>query len=205
MSNHSEYHYSSAHDTHDASYLVEPVLELLGHSSSSTDKLFELGCGNGSITNRIAMLGYDVTAVDTSKSGIAIAKKAYAKINFQVGSAYDDLASIYGTFDRVVSLEVIEHVFSPKTYAKTLYDLVNTGGTAIISTPYHGYLKNIAVALSGKFDAHVDPLWEGGHIKFWSKNTLTRLLSDAGFNEIEYKLVGRIPALAKSMIAIAKK
>jgi hypothetical protein len=37
----------------------------------------------------------------------------------------------------------------------------------IITTPYHGYLKNIALSVSVKFDHHVNPLWDGGHIKFF--------------------------------------
>jgi 2-polyprenyl-6-hydroxyphenyl methylase/3-demethylubiquinone-9 3-methyltransferase len=35
--------------------------------------------------------------------------------------------------------------------------------------------------------------------------TLTRLLEETGFGAIEFRRVGRIPPLAKSMIAIAKK
>jgi hypothetical protein len=37
-----------------------------------------------------------------------------------------------------------------------------------VSTPYHGYHKNLGLALSGKMDAHFTALWEGGHIKFFS-------------------------------------
>lgn len=76
---------------------------------------------------------------------------------------------------------------------------------AIISTPYHGYWKNLALALSGKMDAHFTALWDHGHIKFWSIDTLRRLLQEAGFAEIRFLRVGRIPPLAKSMIAVARK
>ena len=44
-----------------------------------------------------------------------------------------------------------------------------------------------------------------GHIKFWSIPTLTTLLSEAGFQNIRFHRVGRMPALAKSMIAVAQK
>ena len=47
--------------------------------------------------------------------------------------------------------------------------------------PHHGNLKNCAFALSGKLDAHFSALWDGGHIKFWSRRTLTALLQEAGF------------------------
>jgi 2-polyprenyl-6-hydroxyphenyl methylase/3-demethylubiquinone-9 3-methyltransferase len=54
-------------------------------------------------------------------------------------------------------------------------------------------------------DKHFTALWDHGHIKFWSERTLRALLAEAGCHEIEFRRVGRIPALAKSMIAIARK
>ncbi len=79
------------------------------------------------------------------------------------------------------------------------------GGTAILSTPYHGYWKNLALALSGKLDRHFTALWDHGHIKFWSMKTLTLLLEEAGFRDIRFARVGRVPALAKAMIAVARR
>ena len=74
-----------------------------------------------------------------------------------------------------------------------------------MSTPYHGYFKNLTLAITGKMDQHFTALWDHGHIKFWSMPTLTTLLQDAGFQNIRFNRVGRIPALAKSMIAVAQK
>ncbi|MCS4136366.1 class I SAM-dependent methyltransferase [Salinibacter ruber] len=76
----------------------------------------------------------------------------------------------------------------------------------MLSTPYHGYLKNLAMALLGKIGTtHYSPLWTHGHIKIWSPSTLQQLLEETGFRDVQYRRVGRIPPLAKSMIAIAKK
>jgi 2-polyprenyl-3-methyl-5-hydroxy-6-metoxy-1,4-benzoquinol methylase len=122
-----------------------------------------------------------------------------------MGSLYSDLAGKYGQFPYVISLEVVEHLFHPKVMAKTLFNLTEPQGYAIVSTPYHGYLKNLAIALAGKFDFHAKPLWDYGHIKFFSIATMTELLQAAGFMEIEFRRLGRIPSLAKSMLAIAKK
>jgi 2-polyprenyl-6-hydroxyphenyl methylase/3-demethylubiquinone-9 3-methyltransferase len=60
------------------------------------------------------------------------------------------------------------------------------------------------MALAGKMDSHFTALWDYGHIKFWSMKTLRQLLEDAGFVDIRFVRVGRIPVLAKSMIAIAR-
>ena len=71
--------------------------------------------------------------------------------------------------------------------------------------PYHGYWKNLALALTGRMDAHFTAMWDHGHIKFWSIATLGELLREAGFADLRFERVGRIPALAKSMIAVARR
>jgi 2-polyprenyl-6-hydroxyphenyl methylase/3-demethylubiquinone-9 3-methyltransferase len=111
----------------------------------------------------------------------------------------------FGTFPAVISLEVVEHVYAPRDYARQLFELVQPGGLAVISTPYHGYIKNVALAVSGKLDNHFTALWDHGHIKFWSMRTLGQLLVEAGFTRTKFFRVGRFAPLAKSMIAVAHK
>lgn len=201
----SDYQYHSAKPAWDNGYLWQPVEKLITELASKDQRIFELGCGNGTGANELTQQGFNVVAIDSSESGIAIAKNNFPETHFHLGSAYDDLASMHGHFPIVLSLEVVEHLYWPKKYANAVFDLLEPGGTAIISTPYHGYLKNLVIALSGKFDDHVHPLNDGGHIKFWSKKTLHKLLMTAGFESVEFVMAGRVPLLAKSMIAIAKK
>lgn len=153
----------------------------------------------------LAQAGYAVTAIDPSVSGIDVASQAYPAVQFAERSAYDDLAKEFGLFPVVVSLEVVEHCYWPRQFASTIFSLLEPGGVAYISTPFHGYFKNLALAVAGKFDAHWSPLWDGGHIKFWSENTLRALLTESGFTDVRFVRVGRIPLFAKSMIAIARK
>lgn len=192
---------NSSHD-----YLLPELKSILAKEAGRGEKrLFELGCGNGSVANELVRLGWSVAGVDPSEQGIAQANARYPNIPLRIGSAYDDLAGQYGQFPVVVSLEVVEHVYAPRAYAATLFSLIEPGGVAIVSTPYHGYWKNLALALTGKMDSHFTALWDHGHIKFWSERTLRMLLEEAGFADIRFSRVGRIPPLAKSMIAIARK
>ena len=188
-------------------YLVPSLLDILASLSvpSNQRRLFELGCGNGAVAAVLAKQGYHVTGVDVSTQGLEQAQRRHPHLLLRPGSVYDPLADTYGQFPIVVSLEVVEHLYAPRVFAKTLYDLVEPSGTAIVSTPYHGYWKNLALALTGRLDAHFTALWDNGHIKFWSMKTLSVLLAEAGLKDISFMRVGRIPVLAKSLIAIAKK
>ena len=64
--------------------------------------------------------------------------------------------------------------------------------------------KDIYVPITNHWDTHQNPLWDGGHIKMWSKNTLTKLLEEFDFEVIAFEGCCRIPYLWKSMMIIAK-
>jgi 2-polyprenyl-3-methyl-5-hydroxy-6-metoxy-1,4-benzoquinol methylase len=204
----SGYHYGESSElAHTASYLLPALLTELKQFPWATEKrrIFEVGCGNGAVANFLTNQGYEVIGIDPSKDGIENANRAYPQLKLEQGSAYDDLAVRYGQFEVVISFEVVEHVFYPRQYAKSITSLLKPGGIALISTPYHAYLKNLLIAITGKWDHHHSPLWDYGHIKFWSMKTLTALLEEAGLSVERYHRVGRIPILAKSMIAVASK
>ena len=186
-------------------YLWPVLKKILAKHSLPGKRAFDLGCGNGATANMLCEQGYDVTGIDPSDSGIALGRKSFPHLKLYIGNAYDDLADTYGQFPLVVSLEVIEHCLYPRPFAKTFYNLIAAGGLGILSTPYHGYWKNLALAVAGKWDDHLTALWDGGHIKFFSIGTLGTLLAEAGFNDVRFVRVGRIPPLAKSMIAIVRK
>lgn len=207
IDNNSFYRYSDNELNHSHSFLLPSVLKELDDLSHQIHdlRIFDLGCGNGSVACEIANRGWRVIGVDPSVEGIAVAKLNSANVNLFQGSAYDNLPNQYGLFPVVISLEVVEHLYSPRKWASTMFALLEKNGTAIISTPYHGYFKNLAIAVTGKMDAHFTALWDHGHIKFWSQATLKKLLLEAGFVDIRFIRVGRIAPLAKSMIVIAKK
>jgi 2-polyprenyl-3-methyl-5-hydroxy-6-metoxy-1,4-benzoquinol methylase len=154
-------------------------------------RAFDLGCGGGSASRLLSDMGFAVTGVDVDANAVAVAAQAHPCATFAVGSGYDDLAARYGRFPLVISLDVIEHCFDPLAFARTFISLIAPGGVGMLSTPYHGYLKNLALAVSGRMDRHFTALHVGGHIKFFSIETLTTLLREAGATRLQISRVGR--------------
>ena len=177
---------------------VELVKKLDGVQS-----ICDLGCGNGHISGRLAALGYHVTGVDASESGIQIARRTYRDVEF-VHALIDGDLNI-GQFDLVISSDVIEHLYRPSDLLEATSSLVKPGGQVLLGTPYHGYLKNLVLAATGKMDAHFSTLHDGGHIKFFSVNTLSRLMRSHGFEDLRFTYYGRAPWLWKNMICHARK
>ena len=204
----SGYRYRNALPSHAHAILLPAVRReltaLQGALPQARRRLFDLGCGNGSVGAVLHGDGRNLSGIDPSVEGIVAARGAYTFLEVEAGSPYDDFAGRFGRFPVVVSLEVVEHVYASRHYARTLFDILEPGGTAIISTPYHGYWKNLVLAVTGKMDRHFTVLWEYGHIKFRSIETLTSLLKETGFEDPRFVRVGRVPPLAKSMIAITR-
>lgn len=187
-------------------YLLPAVLEEVRRISGGRGlRVLDLGCGNGAVAGYLAKHGHLVTGVDVSADGISIARSAFPECRFEVCSLYDErLTSLVGVdFDCVISLEVLEHLFYPRQLFRRGYQALRPGGHLVISTPYHGYLKNLALSLVGGWDRHFNVGQDGGHIKFFSKRTLWQMALEAGFRVQRIRGVGRAPWLWKSMIMVA--
>jgi 2-polyprenyl-6-hydroxyphenyl methylase/3-demethylubiquinone-9 3-methyltransferase len=187
------------------SYIWPKAVELIASHCPPPGTALELGCGNGSASGFMRDMGYSVTAIDESESGIRVAMETVPGVRFEVASVYDNLLDRYGSFPLVVSFEVIEHLVSPLQFLSTIWNVLQPGGWGIISTPFHGYWKNLVLAITGKLDAHFTANWEGGHIKFFSVFTISELLRRKGFVNLEFQMAGRFPPFWKSMIVAFQK
>jgi 2-polyprenyl-3-methyl-5-hydroxy-6-metoxy-1,4-benzoquinol methylase len=199
--------YSNAKPAGAAAYLL-PVLKRIVTRCGPNAAVLDLGCGNGALTSMLAEPGWNVTGVDSSPSGIQIAQAAHAwpHVRFVLADAAGPLEGLAPeSFDAVLSIEVIEHVHEPRRLVRNAQRLLRPGGLAVFTTPYHGYLKNLVLAAGGRFESHFPALADGGHIRFWSRKTLSRLLAEAGFVGFRFYGAGRLPYLWKSMLISAEK
>lgn len=172
----------------------------------SVKNVLDIGCGNGYMCKRLVDSGLRVVGIEPSESGIQIARKVAPKAKFYKLGVYDNSDIIAESdFDMAVCTEVIEHLYYPFRLPMFAKEKLAPDGILVISTPYWGYLKNLVVSLLNRWDRHHNPLWDGGHIKFWSRKTLTRLLELNGFTVLEVLGTGRrLPFLWKTMLVVAR-
>ena len=198
-----EYGWTSDSKDKSHNYLLPTSVDLL--KKFNVKSLIDIGTGNGSTIPVWLSNGFKVAAMEPDPAGFLYSKKhSQADVrNLGVGEALP--IEWQNAFDAVISLEVVEHLFDPVQLVKTANEALKMDGIAIVSTPYHGYLKNIFLALANKWDFHHHPTRVGGHIKFWSKRTLSKLFVGEGFEELTFRGVGRFPPIWKSMIMVFKK
>ena len=179
-------------------------------ASGEIRTILDAGCGDGNFTASLADAGYHVFGIDLSGGGIEKANKRQTpNASFAVASVYDDYRAVFPgqtQFDAIVSVEVIEHLYDPRQFVRRALEAVRPGGLVIVTTPYWGYWKNIALSVTGRIDRALTPLWDGGHIKHWSRKTLTALFSEFGFDVMAFHGAGRpIPYLWNGMMMVFRK
>ncbi|MDA3924609.1 MAG: class I SAM-dependent methyltransferase [Kiritimatiellae bacterium] len=202
-----KYGWSSTEAPCSCDFVAPKIIQLL--YTLGVSNVLDVGCGNGVLCDLIQRSGFTVTGAEPDKEGCELASRTYPNITFHHVGVCDSPACIIEStpdgFDCVVSTEVIEHLFSPQLLPVFASNVLIPSGYLVLSTPYHGFVKNLMLSLFDHWDAHHTVLWEGGHIKFWSRKTLMQLLEQNGFKVVSFHGVGRIPYLWKSMIIVAKK
>lgn len=193
-------------------YLLPSILKVLNHLNiPSSTKILDAGCGGGYVAHELYSKVYkNIWRFDASESGIEISQNSFPEIKdrFVIHNAYEKKLPKHfpeSNYDLVISVEVIEHLYSPKRYLENINRWLKPGGYVLITTPYHGYFKNLAIALINGFDFHHNPLFEGGHIKFFSKNTIYNILKDNSLKPVVFQGSGRLPYIWKSMVVVARK
>lgn len=153
-----EYSYADSKPRHHHTYLLSPLLEILSETTSTNQqklRVLDLGCGNGSLSNLLAQQGHEVVGVEVSESGYKFATLNFPNCQFIQASIYElPYEKLEHSFDVVISSEVIEHLLYPRELLTAAKQCLKPHGHLIVTTPYHGYFKNLVMAISGKMDKH---------------------------------------------------
>jgi 2-polyprenyl-6-hydroxyphenyl methylase/3-demethylubiquinone-9 3-methyltransferase len=185
-------------------YILPAFFDLCPELGAHT-RVLDVGCGNGAVTAQVAQRGSEVLGIDMSETGIQLARRNCPNARFEVlpADAYLLRNLDEEPFDLVYSLEVIEHLYQVPSFIEGCFAATRRGGTFICSTPYHGYAKNLMIALTDGWDRHHSSGVDGEHIQFFSRKSLSRLLEKIGFRDLKFRGAGRAPYLWKSMVISA--
>ncbi len=145
-------------------------------------------------------------AVDISSD--VIAKKFGVSINdlpftFSCVNLNEDLPFDDGSFDVIIAMMIIEHLFDPFHSAKEISRLLKKGGMAFVNIPIITGIKNRLRLLAGIMpntsskDWWDKREWDGGHLHYFTINNFTRLCHENSLNIIKMYPVGRMYTFKK--------
>jgi 2-polyprenyl-3-methyl-5-hydroxy-6-metoxy-1,4-benzoquinol methylase len=177
----------------------------LGDSGAraAAPRVLDVGCGEGQLTQAIAQAGYEVLGIDVAEEPLRRARSRHAGLDLRrVDSDAWPLAD--ASFDAVWAGETIEHVFDTARWMSELRRVLRSGGSAIISTPAHGPLTRLGLALSARrFERHFDP--RADHLRFYTRGSLAHLLADFGFERVRAREAGGVPGARRTLLASATR
>ena len=103
-------------------YFLKPIASMPKISGEfkrrKVAKILDLGCGSGRHLVYLAQKGYDMYAIDSSVTGIGIAKKwiksRHLKAHFKRQDIYKKLPYASNSFDAIISTYVLHHNYEGK-------------------------------------------------------------------------------------------
>lgn len=110
-------------------YLYSDLKLMIGNNKNIT--ILDIGCGNGNMANQLISENYNVYGIDGSESGINVAKKKNQDRFFvqDINSKLLPIELQDKKFDKIISTEVIEHLYNPRGYIEFCKDvLIKNGG-----------------------------------------------------------------------------
>ena len=166
-----------------------PVEKLIVESVQPTTRVLDVGCGSGnSYAGELNRRAASYVGVDVSANAVDA-----ARANGLDARTIEDAASLPfddESFDLVVCIEVLEHLFAPHEAASEIRRVLTPGGRLVCSTPNAAYWRLRANMVFGLWNPTGDELaveqpWRDPHIRFFTKKTLERMLRMTGFRGIE--------------------
>lgn len=144
----------------------------------------DIGCGCGAFLDYISGVAREVVAVEPSLKY----RNIMSRKGFSTYSYADEAKKLYANkIDVITSFDVIEHVQSPESFIKDVYDLLTAGGKAIIGTPTDAPVMR---SLLGK-DYEKKLLFSTQHLWILSEKNLRIISEKCGFKNIDIKYYQR--------------
>ncbi len=156
----------------------EGLLELL--LPQSGEKILDLGCGTGELTESIYQQGADVLGIDSAAEMIAKAKQLYPAIPFEVQDGHH--FSYSNAFDAIFSNAALHWMTQPEKVIQNIYQSLKPGGRLVAEFGGKGNIQSIQKVLKEQLLQAGYP--ENAATQVWyfpSTGEYASLLEAAGF------------------------
>lgn len=152
-------------------------------SPSETDRILDVGCGEGYILNRIKkgiLFGLDIsdTALSSAKEKLKNKSNIYLLKNNVQNTPFKD-----NSFDKILCTELLEHVISPENVVSEIARVSKKDAIIVITIPNEGLInkvKKLLVSIN-LFDVFLKDVpremnreW---HLHFFSLDYLKKVIS----------------------------
>lgn len=174
---------------------------LRAHVEPGQDVL-DLGCGEGAFTGQLAGWGAAPVGVDVAHEALRRARSHHSELDFRLAEVDGTLPLADASVDVCWASEVLAHVPDTAGLLSEVRRVLKPRGALLVTTPYHGPVRTLALALRG-FEQAFDP--RGPYLRFYTARSLRELLQDFGFEIERIEAAGGLPLLRRLLLASARR
>jgi methionine biosynthesis protein MetW len=161
-------------------------------------RVLDIGCGSGGLLERLAgHAGYRAGVELSATAAAEAAKVADEVANLPIDGG---LPFAPESFDVVVCADVLEHLPEPADALAAAARLCRPGGAVVVSVPNVAYWQARLRLLRGVWRYEPTGLFDTGHLRFLTRDTLLDLVSTSGL-AVETVVPAQVPGLAPHVLA----
>lgn len=197
MSANAASHWSPADYAANAAFvpaLGGPVLELLDPRPG--ERILDLGCGDGALTERIVAAGASVIGVDASSDMVQAARARGLDARVADGQALD----FDGEFDGVFSNAALHWMLNPAAVAGGVYRALRPGGRFVGEMGGEGNIATLRAGIRAELTERGYQLPAEDPQFYPSVEEFTHIYGAAGFGDIDARIIPRETELPNGVI-----
>lgn len=171
---------------------------LLAHVARG-DAVLDLGCGEGAFSVALAAAGARPVGVDVSVTALERAHARHPQLDLRRAPPGGSLPLADGEVGVVWASEVLGFVADTAHMLSEVRRVLAPAGCLLVTTPCHGRAKVLVRGLGDEFD----PV--GPTLRFYTRRSLRRTLTEFGFDELDVTAAGGPPLLRETLLARARR
>jgi 2-polyprenyl-6-hydroxyphenyl methylase/3-demethylubiquinone-9 3-methyltransferase len=159
------------------------------HAGLKGQRVIDIGCGGGLLSEGMAALGAAVTGIDLSEKALGVARlhlfESGHSIDYRLIAAEAMAEEAPAGFDHVTCLEMLEHVPDPGSTVAACAKLVKPGGQVFLSTLNRNAKAYVVAVLGAEYLLKLLPAGTHEYTRFLKPAELARLCREAGLEVLE--------------------
>jgi len=175
-------HYHTNFDVQNENNSHAAMLRMVGFNK----RVLEAGCASGHVSEKLSAQGCTVVGIEIDGSVVEPAKQWLERVivaNFDDVSLWQELEG--DLFDAILFGDVLEHLKDPLATLRESLRFLKPSGIVVISVPNIAHADVKIALINGQFPYSDDGLLDRTHITFFTKESLLKLVKDAGLVEVE--------------------
>lgn len=166
---------------------AEPICHLI-RLRAPGNRLLDLGFGRGHIMHLARAYGFEVYGMDSSSHLVEQLRPQFG-MRLSHGTLGTDPIP-WESFDVIIMSHVVEHVTDPGRILREVMQKLSPGGVLYVAVPD---IESLQFRIFGKYWDAINPMV---HMQYFNEASMSRLLRDSGFVDLERI---RFPPLPRSM------